>query len=241
MIRGFYTAATGLQTQSKVMDVLANNFANADTPGYKKDILVTTSFGQYMATQQGQPVGEMTFGNRVAGTFTSFEQGATEQTGRTLDICIHGAGFFNVQLPDGGSLLTRNGRFFLNEEGYLVTAQGYLVQGQNGPIQVGTADFTVDPQGQIFVDGQYVDTLDIVCPADWNGLAKVGEGYFVNPQNRVPFTGVLEQGAIELSNMDIIQQMTDMLSSFRNYQTCSQIVRMLDQIMQKSANEVGRI
>lgn len=241
MIRGFYTAATGLQTQSKAMDVISNNFANADTPGYKKDVLVTTTFGEHMAIHQGQPVGEMSLGNSVDDTLTSFEQGAAEQTGRTLDVCIHGAGFFNVQPPNGGSVLTRNGQFSLNPEGYLVTSQGYLVQGQNGPIQVGTADFTVDEQGRIFVGDQYVDTFDIVCPADWNVLTKIGEGFFNNPQDNVPFTGVLEQGALEMPNIDITKQMTDMISSIRHFQSCSQVIRMLDQIMQKSANEVGRL
>ncbi len=242
MYTGFYTAASGLTTQNKVVDVMGNNIANADTAGYKKDYLVTSTFGEHLQRQNGREIGNVNFGSRADHTYTSFEQGIETGTGRTLDFLIKGDGFFNVTMPDGTTLLTRNGQFSLDADGYLVDNRGNMINCQNGPVMIGNADFTVDEYGRVYLEGNYLDTLAITCPADYNNLEKAGEGYFVNTgAENNEFNYSVVQGSIESSNIDMVEEMADMIASSRSFQACSQVIKIFDEIMNKSANQVGRL
>ncbi|OJU14287.1 MAG: hypothetical protein BGN88_08845 [Clostridiales bacterium 43-6] len=242
MISGFYAASSGMLTQNQNINTIGNNIANAQTTGYKKETLVTSTFGDHLEyNMSGDEVGSSNFGKTAAGTYTAFSQGIIEDSDRTLDFAINGSGFFTVDVG-GAVALTRNGRFCVDENGYLTNEKGNRVQGQAGDIFVGTANFTVNSFGEIAVNGKQTDTMKIACPADVSGLVKIGDGLYINAgEGTVPFTGMVLQNALEASNVSMSDEMTSMIAGSRAFQSCSQIIRMLDQIMQKSANELGKV
>lgn len=242
MYTGFYSAASGLIANSRAVDVVANNLANADTAGYKKDFLITTSFGEHMLVQNGTALGAVNFGVRPDITHTSFEQGGETVTGCTLDLLIRGEGFFTILLPDGTTRLTRNGQFELNENGFLTDGRGNMVVCANGPVMIGDADFTVDHEGRIFRGGVYLDTLSITCPADYGSLSKADEGYYVNTGGAAgEFNFSVVQGSLERPNTNMAEEMTEIIGLSRHFQSCANVIKIFDEIMEKAANQVGKV
>ncbi|NLF35308.1 MAG: flagellar hook-basal body protein, partial [Clostridiales bacterium] len=149
MVRGLYTSATGMTVQRNKMDVLANNIVNAETTGYKKDTLVTSSFDEVMLLRVNDPgvsiygagrTGPYSFGTHVDELVTHFAGGSLEETGRSTDLAIVGQGFFVVETP-GGERYTRSGNFSVDPEGYLVTGDGHYVLGEGGRLRVGSDGF----------------------------------------------------------------------------------------------------
>jgi flagellar basal-body rod protein FlgF len=249
MLIGLGTAASGLLSHSKSIDVMSNNVANSQTAGYKKDTLITSTFGGqlYSKLESGMKnvsVGNVNSGSKLDQVFTSFDQGSIEETDSKLDFAIEGNGFFTVQKSDGSTGLTRNGQFKLDENGYLISPQGGMILGQNGLIKVNQANFDVNENGQIFVNGNYVDTLKITCPTDLKALTKQTDGTFTDPNQTVQgtaFDGIIKQGSIETSNVDMTKEMAGIIASSRAFQSCSQLIKMMDQILQKSVNEIGKL
>lgn len=248
MIRGLYIAGTGLLARSHILNTVGNNIANASTAGFKKDGTVSGTFGEYLTYQMANngvnQVGDLTGGASVDEVYTLLEQGLVQSTGLSTDLAIEGEGFFLLQRPDGRQALTRNGQFGLNEEGFLADALGNLVMGANGPVAPGRSDFTVGPNGQVFSNGVEADALQIFVPLDPQLLAK-GEGttflYNDPAWQGGAFTGTVRQGYLENSNVDMLMEMSDMLQNSRSYQSCGQLVKMMDQIMEKTVNEIGRV
>ncbi len=246
MMRGLYVAGTGLINRSRQLDIAGNNLSNLSTPGYKKEGLVSSSFGEYMTLRGGngeiEQVGATTHGVIAAEGYTDYTQGAFDQTGSGLNLAIEGEGFFTLRMADGGQALTRSGQFALDEGGNLCDGAGNTVLGMNGPIAAAGADFTVNSEGQVFIDGVYTDTLRISRPADMNGLIKQEGSLYINGQGAlVPFEGKIVQGALESANVEITAEMSSMIENSRAYQSCSQIIRMMDQILEKSVNELGSL
>jgi len=250
MIRGIYTAASGLSTVSKSLDVVSNNMANARTPGYKSERLTCSSFDQQMAMRMEEgnlpaELGSVSLGRKAEEVAIAFQQGSLESTGRSLDLAISGQGFFALARPDGKKGLTRNGQFHLDGEGYLAASDGSRLLGKNGPLQVGGADFTVSEIGEVVKNGAVIDSLAIFTPLDLNNLEKHGEGMYLdrNPQGEqsLAFNGKILQGSLEGSNVDMADEITKMMTASRSYQSCSQVIKMLDQVAQKSASEIGRL
>lgn len=249
MLRALYAATSGMFSQGKTMNVLSNNIANSQTAGFKEDRLVTSSFGEQIQLRlekdsNAVQIGESVMGNDVSQVYTSYEQGPIKNTGRSLDLAISGEGFFTLQLRDGSTALTRNGEFILDDGGYLTDAQGNSVLGINGPIRVGQAGFTVNSGGDVLVDNTVIDTLRITCPADNATLVKQGDAIFIDTdpdQQPNAFGGKILQGALEDSNVNVTDTIADIIESSRAFQTCSRIVKMADQILQKSVNEIGRV
>ncbi|HEX2952736.1 MAG TPA: flagellar hook-basal body complex protein, partial [Bacillota bacterium] len=139
MIRGLYTAASGLAVQWERQEAIANNLANVGTAGYKRDDLIGTTFEEHMiyAVRAGNAryIGNATGGSVDFQTVTDFTPGTLQQSDNPLDLALEGQGFFVVQTPQG-ERLTRNGEFTLDNAGYLVNHQGYRVLGENGPIML---------------------------------------------------------------------------------------------------------
>ncbi|MGL5677330.1 MAG: flagellar hook-basal body protein, partial [Cellulosilyticaceae bacterium] len=133
MIRGLYTAATGMNAQAKKMDVISNDLANVNTAGYKKDDVVISSFPEVLMSKIGGgnatpdgPIGRMALGVRVDEVYTQFSQGSLVKTDGLVDIAIQGDGFFVVETP-AGMAYTRDGKFSITADGMLVTKEGYAV------------------------------------------------------------------------------------------------------------------
>ena len=239
MTRGVYIAATGLLSQARSLDVIGNNLANLETAGYKKDVLTKKSFGDhltYRLSPEGgaAQIGSSSSGVIADGTITQYSQGETERTNRNLDLAIQGEGFFTVILQDGTPALTRDGQFTLDQDGYLTDFAGNRVQGTNGLIQLNNPDFTVDQSGNIYSGNTLAGTLMITCPADPTSVKKQGEGLYSFSGASVGFTGRIEQGALEASNVDMTSEMAGMIAGTRSFQTCAQIVRTMDEMMSKA-------
>lgn len=257
MVRGFYTAGSGLLSQQKIMNAIGQNMTNANTAGYKKERLITNTFEQELLIRLEKDNTDNLGANNAIGSaiirysdelYTNFEQGSVEQTNRAYDMALLGDGFFVVQ--DGEQqLLTRNGQFRLDDEGFLTLSPGGRVLGKNGePIKLPNSGFVVDANGSITDGKSKKGSLMLVRPTDYSTLSKYGEGLFINdaandPNSIEDATGsvAVMQGAYERSNVEIGEEMTDILASSRAFQSCAQMVKMIDQINTKAVAELGKL
>ncbi len=247
MTKGLYIASSGLINCSKAMNVTGNNLTNAETAGFKKDTLVSKTFGEYltdkMTTNNVSELGTISHGVTEGEIVTSYVPGVLRETGRPMDLAIEGEGFFTIRTQEGETCLTRNGQFCLNQNGILTDAAGNMVLGKNGPILIGQSDFSINDKGEIFADGVSCGTLLITCPADTATLTKEAGTLFAsnNAQGNRGEQGVIKQGYLEAANVDIMEEMSNMMVLSRFYQSCGQLVKMMDRIMEKTVNEIARL
>ncbi len=223
---GLYIAAAGMLADQVRQEQLANDLANASTPGYKPDTAVQQSFDQMLLsnTATGAVVGPLDTGVRIEAIVTNLTPGALRQTGQPLDFGIDGAGFFAVRTP-AGVRYTRDGQFSANAQGQLVDAQGDLVLGQNGaPIQVGR-DGTVPPAA--------VGVFNVT------GAVKQGNNLFTGTAAGRA-TGTVRAGVLEQSGADPISTMVDMIASLRAYESGQKAIQSIDETLQRST-EVGSL
>jgi flagellar basal-body rod protein FlgF len=248
LLRGLYTAATGMIHQTRRLDVVANNISNMNTSGFKRDQVVNRAFEDELLLrmekgQTGTPIGVINHGVYVDKIMTSFEQGNMEHTGENTQMALKGSGFFTV-LTDNGERYTRDGNFMIDNQGRLVTTEGWPVAGQAGPILVGTQDFVVDAGGNVIVGETYIDRLQIVNFEDLQALRKEGHNLYTNPDPNNPpiyFEGEVLQGFVEGSNVQVVQEVVDMMTATRNYESNQRILKMMDDSLGKAVNELGRV
>jgi flagellar basal-body rod protein FlgG len=225
MERGLYIAASGMLTEMVRQDQIANDLANASTPGYKADRATQKSFGDILLANSvtGQTVGPLGLGSQIDRIATDATPAPARETGEPLDFAVVGEGWFSVQTPQGVRY-TRNGQFAVSPQGTLIDSMGNPVMGQNGgPVQVG-ADGRADPrQVGIF-------TL--------TGARKIGNSY-VTGATGGRATGTVRQGALEGSNADPSRSMVDMIASFRAFESGQRVIRTIDETLAKASNVVG--
>lgn len=254
MIRGLYTAATGMNSMQHQIDVTSNNIANVNTMGFKQDRaefqdLMYESLN-YTAGKTSEtttnPTGiDVGLGVRVSGIQKNFLQGDLKLTSNTLDLAIEGNGFFQVTTPDGETAYTRNGAFKLDAEGNIVNGNGYALNPQitvpDDLIELTIAnDGTVtaeDPTtGDIATLGQ-ITLADFINPA---GLTPKGESlYIANEASGDPIEGnptedqfgTLSQGMIELSNVKLVNEMVDLITAQRAYEANSKAISTSDDML----------
>jgi len=248
MIRGIYTAASGMLAESIRTDTIANNLANVNTAGYKKDVAVTKDFASMLIYRindgaAAPSIGTLGVGTMVDEIATIHSMGMMRQTGNALDLAIDGNGYFAVQTP-AGIRYTKNGTFAKNDQGQLVTQDGYQVLGQNGPITVTNtaANLTVSPDGRVMLDGVQAGQLNIVEFADEKQLLKEGSSlYNANGAQTSPSTSRVEQGMLEQSNVNVVAEMVNLISGYRAYEVNAKTVQAHDQLLDKAVNEVGKV
>ncbi len=249
MLRSLYLSATHMLVQRRKVDVITNNIANMDTAGYKADKLVSRSFKDMLLVQTGKSsanslTGPLNTGVHIDELITSFKEGSLEPTGRTLDFAITGDGFFAISTL-AGERYTRNGAFTLNNEGYLVTADGSRVSGTSGFIQLDSPEFSIDELGNVInAQGETAGTLKLVSFDDKSGLSKMGDGLFINRSNQAPKASTeakVLQGFLETSNTDAANEIFELMAASRTYETSQRVVRMLDESLSKAVNEIGRV
>lgn len=245
VLRSLYISASGMLAQRRAMDVLTNNLANVSTTGFKRDSLMTRSFREELIGRINDPVydaagiGTMNFGVHADEVVTGFEQGSMEPTGRTADLALAGDGFFVVETPQG-LRFTRAGNFQVDAQGYLCTPEGYYVRGTGGRIRVGSADFAVDLNGNI-ASAAGTAKLQLVTFADLKVLTKAGENLFAGPMTAMNATCQVRQGWLEGSNVDLGTEMVNMITVQRNYESNQRMINMLNDTLQKTVNEIGRV
>jgi len=248
----------GRDMSAKVLrqELVANNLANVNTPGFKTQRAFTTVLKKSMeaeATQLGECArgegGLATPGaaagdeHKVTSIYTSFEQGRIEYTHRSLDIAIDGEGFFVVDTPYG-ERFTRSGSFTLTDAGLLATYGGNLVMGQGGPIAIQGGEIEITPDARVSVDGEEVDTLKIVTFSTPGNLARSGNTFAATtePYNEVDFTRTqVVQGALERSNVNPIDEMVEMIALHRGFEADQQSIRLQIDASKKLLERVGDI
>lgn len=266
MLRGFYTAASGMIAQQRRQETLANNIANQHTPGYKADQPTLRSFPELLMLQTGtrsiptarsvnlplnRTLGPLNTGVYVQETVPQFEQGDLRETGLTTDIAIvngafpdeNGNIFFTVQNENGEVRYTRNGNFTVDGQGNLVTNQGYYVlDDQGNPIETNGLEFHVTREGIVQVDGEDIP-LGIAYVENAHELTKEGNDLFNGAAGPIPagVTYSIHQGYLENSNVNPLQTMTAMMESYRMFETNQRVLKAYDESMGKAVSDIGRI
>ena len=182
MINGWYTAVSGMRAQQWRLDSVANNLANVDTDGYKREQAAFKSFpelllrrmkddGQYLhpfGSGDAAPIiGKLGTGVELNELFVCFDQGSLKETMSDFDVALDGKGFFAVSTP-WGERYTRNGSFHLGKEGYLETKEGYPVMGENGPIMVKANNFQIDKDGRVWINAEYDPDPNVMVSREMN-------------------------------------------------------------------------
>ncbi len=213
---GIYAAALGSIEQEKRLEIIGNNLANVNTPGFKKEEVRFTDF-LYEETK------------------THMEQGSIKVTNNPLDVAIVGEGFFKVQTKDG-TFYTRAGNFTLNSEGQLVLPNGSLVLGRNGTIKIDPSkEILIDERGRIVQNGSVVDQLEVVKFDKSVSLEKVGNNLFKPSkqdakEERVE-NATIRQNCLEEPNFNLLEEMTKMIDTlrvFESYQRTLQTIHEQD-------------
>jgi flagellar basal-body rod protein FlgG len=243
---------------SKKMDVISNNLANADTNGYKEDITVFETFPEMLtrrindtksASNPLAKIGNMQLGSDVGEIFTNYEQGKMTRTQNNLDFAIQNSksAFFTIGKPDEDGnvkeFYSRDGAFVLDANNQLVTKDGLYVMGENGPISLVNDNFTVNNDGTIIQDGVVVDKLKISEFTDTRSLKKVGSNLVEKDEatEEQPFKGTISQGFLEGSNINVVKQMVDLISVMRSYEANQRLVQAQDSTLEKVVNQVGSV
>lgn len=254
MIRGLYTAATGMLVQELKQDNIANNLANINTPGYKKAEMSISAFPQMLmyridaikGSKAGlAPIGSLHNGAMLDAQVISWTGGNLEETGNPFDLAINGEGFFTIETPQG-LRFTKNGSFHLDGEGYLVTSHGDYVLGLNGPIFLDSNNFTVQEDGAVYVDGNYVDSLLVTGFADLTALQRTGYDLYLVGENVEPRqleggqVGLM-QNFLEKPNFNIVNEMVNMIAVMRTYEANQKAVQAHNELLDKSVNEIGSL
>lgn len=256
-----WAAKTGLDAQQTRMAVVSNNLANVNTTGFKKsravfeDLLYQNVRQVGAATSQDtQAPSGMSLGTgvRVVATEKTYTQGNLSQTGNSLDLAINGRGFFQILLPDGTLAYTRAGDFQISSQGQLVTASGYVVQpGISIPQGAQSISIGADGVVSVLLAGQstptQVGSLQLADFVNPTGLQARGENLLLETAasgTAQPGTpgqsglGLLEQGAIESSNVNVVEEMVAMIETQRAYEMNTKAIQTTDQMLQYLSNNV---
>ncbi|ACI17362.1 flagellar hook-basal body complex protein [Coprothermobacter proteolyticus DSM 5265] len=224
MLRGIYNAVSSNLMLLRAQDVIEDNLLHIQTPGYKQKNFAFT------LTEQRPIVGlgNVSFGGLLSYPYVSIEQASLEETGRNLDLAVSG-GFLAVD-ANGQRLWASSLRMLVDEQGYLVTPEGYRVLGKNGPIKW-NENYNVDQQGNILLNDQIVDSFLI---SDVNVQEVVNDRYFVGEQLQSNFR--VFQTYLETSNVDEIGQVTALMTILRHYQSNVKVVQAEDAALAKIIN-----
>ncbi len=256
MIRSLWIAKTGMEGQQAKLDTISNNLANVATNGYKRGGVVFEDLmyqnlrpaGSATSEQSTLPTGlQVGLGVRTAASTRNFAQGTLQQTGNNLDLAIKGQGFFQVQLPDGTTGYTRDGSFQVDANGALVTSAGYSVQpGITVPANALAVIIAADGTVSASIPGQtapqtlgQLQLAGFVNPAglDPRGGNLYGEtAASGTPQAGAPGSGGLgglQQGFVEGSNVNVVEELVSMIATQRAYELNSKAIQTSDQMLQR--------
>jgi flagellar basal-body rod protein FlgG len=250
-----HVARTGLDAQQERMQVIANNISNVNTTGFKRDRAnFQTLAYQYLTTPGATSSGDDKYtqgmalggGVQITGTSRSDTQGATQQTGNTYDLMVNGAGFFQIQQPDGTIAYTRDGNFTLSPEGQVTTPDGRpLIPNIQVPegvdkVVIG-ADGTVTATSSTSAQGTQLGKIQLASFVNPTGLQAIGNNLLVETQASgtpqlgdagVEGRGTITQGSLEASNVDVTQELVDMIETQRAYEVNSKMIKATDEMLQ---------
>lgn len=267
MVKGLYTAYTGMVNEQRRLDVLANNLANANTTGYKKEGMVAQSFDDALAIKikdtsvagnMPKTIGIINYGVKVGETFTNWDQGSMQITDKSTDMAISGEGFYAVAFTNKSGetsvMYSRDGAFTIDVNGYLKTVDGDYILNQEGATntQYGEEyyvkldpkmDFTVDEQGYVFQNGQMVTKIGLVDVENYDYLEKYGENlYTLLDKNQLKESSAsILQGCLESSNVNVVDEMVMMIQIARAYEANQKVIQTEDSTIGMAVGQVGKV
>ncbi len=267
MVKGLYTAYTGMMEEQRRFDVMTNNLANANTTGYKKEGTTNASFARTLAIKikdtgtngHWTGIGQIHLGDKVGETYTDYSEGSFHVTDEKSDLAIGGDGFFAIEYTDkrGNTSVkyTRDGAFTVDRDGYFRTSDGdYLLNmqaamngqtGQAAHVRVEpTLDYTVDANGFVFQNGQMLAQIGVVDVDDRNYMTKYGENLYdiEDGGNVVAATGwEINQGVLETSNVNIVDEMVQLISIQRAYDANQKMIQAEDETIEMAVSRVGSV
>lgn len=243
MNNAIYAAATGSRIEMYRLDVISNNLANSGTAGYKEDKTYFNDILQYMSDKQFDRHRRNANVLDSIHSVTNFTSGVIKNTDNPLDFAIQGDGLFVVQSGDQ-EFYTRNGAFRVDSEGRLATQDGRTVMGESGEIMVGAGEVDVDSEGNILVDGQMTDRFKIVSFEDPHQLRKTNANLFEADRRAIPNEEPefkIVGRALEMSNVNPVRQMAQLVETGRNYEGYQKVIKIINDINQRSSTQLGRV
>ena len=257
MIKGLYTAGAGMMLQMARQDVVANNLANVNTGGYKKQIAVAQAFPNMLISRLGeikkniegeyQPVpvkliGGLGTGAAIEKIYTDFTMGNIRKTDNATDLALNSDGYFAVLTPQG-ERYTRNGQFKINNEGILTTNQGYpALDTGDQPISL-EGEFSIDEMGNISVNGESIARLKMVRFENPQYLERQGDNLVAAQEEAgtiLERPGIL-QGYTEDSNINAVKEMVELINVVRAYESMQKVVQAEDETTQVAIDQVGSV
>ena len=250
MVKGFYQLTSAMLSQGRRLDVVSNNMVNVSTAGYKADRYTDSTFQNVLMSRIGnkdksapQELGQESYILAPSELYTDYTQGSLEETTLPLDFAIEGDGFFAIEL-NGQVGYTRQGSFTLDDEGYLCyPGQGRVLDEDRQPIQLPTDKIKADPDGALYsVNGSsYLGTLGIYAFQDNGALERNERGLFVGQGAAISGNYKIHHKMVERSNSNMVQEMVFMMSSQRALQSAAQLSKIYDQVLTKTATDIGRL
>lgn len=258
MLKGLYTAYTGMIHEQHRMDVMTNNLANANTNGFKKEGTTSQSFDSVLAykikdtSQAGnlpKRLGNMSLGVKTGENYVDYSEGPIKETGNPLDLALSGNGFFTIEYTnkagETSTMYTRDGNFTMTAQGYLVTQDGDFVLGERGRrIRLDPAQsVSIDRAGNIYQDGAVAASIQITDFEDYNYLERYGENFFypVEGATTIEADTEVHSGYLELANMSVVTEMVNMIAIQRHYDANQKVITTYDDTLDKAVNQTGRI
>jgi len=227
MISGIFNLIDGSMTQQLRFETIANNMANSNTNGFKKDII---SFSEALETQ--------------SNSSTDFSQGPIRFTGNELDAALSSKGFFKIETANG-IRYTRDGAFSVNAEGFLVTGNRDVVLGENGPISIEGGEVHIGRDGQVMVNNESVDKILVVDFDEPQLLRKEGFSYYSYQGENIGISPVpdaeIKQKYLESSNVNPTQEIIEMIQTYRSFEAVEKGIQYIDALTKEMVNDFGTV
>ena len=250
MMRGFYNLTSGMLSQGRRLDVVANNMTNISTAGFKAEHYTDRTFDEVMVSRIGNkiktPYQTMeTYQSHILAPdelYTDFGQSSFEETNLPLDFAIQGEGFFAIDTGDGVAY-TRAGSFTLDNEGYLCLSElGRVLDREGNPIQLPTDHLEADKQGSLYTEGgEYMGTLGVYMFEDNNALERTPYGLFTGDGAQLNEDVTIHHKMVERSNVSMVKEMVKMMTTQRALQSAAQMSKIYDQVITRIVTDIGRI
>ncbi|MCR5715438.1 MAG: flagellar basal-body rod protein FlgF [Lachnospiraceae bacterium] len=258
MVKGLYTAYTGMLNEQKRMDIITNNMANTDTTGFKKEGVTAQAFDEVMADRlkdfstpgiDPHRIGNVSLGVKIGEVYTDWSEGPLKNTNNVYDFALTDRGFFTISYTDKegvtSTMYTRDGNFELTSTGFLVTQDGDFVLGTDGnAIQLNPLlETSIDDSGTLYQNGTRVAQLQITDFADYDYLEKYGENFYrpVEGATLQDADAKVLQGYLETSNVNTVTEMVNLIAISRNYETNQKLIQTYDDSLQITANQIGKL
>lgn len=258
MLKGLYTAYTGMVNEQNRMDVMTNNLANASTVGFKREGATSQSFDDILTVKiKDASIGELNVqrlginnpGVKIGENYTDFSQGSFRITENTFDLALSGEGFFALEFTnkagETSTKYTRAGQFTLNKEGDLVNQDGdYVLDAQNRHIRLDTLkDTSIDRSGTIYQDGEAVAQIQVVDFQNYDYLQKYGETYYrtIDGAEMKETDAEIYSGYLEMANVSTVMEMVNLISITRAYESNQKVIQTYDGSLDIAVNQLGKV